>query len=123
MTHKKRTRKRAALKRCQQQYDALKSDIAELRYVMQGSVVTRTKRCGQPSCHCHLSPEYEHGPYHQWTRKIEGKTVTRSLSAEEARVFRSCIQNGRRLRKLVARMFKTSERAARLLAQESERTK
>lgn len=113
-----RNRREKALQRCQEQYEAVKSQLKDIRYVMQGSVVRRTKRCGQPGCQCHLGPEYEHGPYYQWTRKVQAKTVTKVLTPAEARLYKECIRNGRRLRKLVVRMYQISARVARYLADE-----
>lgn len=113
-----RSRRLAALNRCQDKYETLKSQIDELSYVMQGSVVLRTKQCGQPDCRCHLGPEHEHGPYYQWTRKVNAKTVTKLLSPAEARVYQDFIRNGRRLKKLLARMYEISARAARYLAED-----
>jgi hypothetical protein len=114
----KHTRKDKALSRCQERYEALKSQVGELGYVMQGSVVRRTKRCGHPGCQCHLGPEYEHGPYYQWTRKIQAKTVTKILNPTEARLYQEFIRNGRRLRKLVSRMYEISAQASGYLADE-----
>ena len=36
-----------------------------------------------PNCRCHADPPRLHGPYPEWTRKIGGKTVTRSLTDAE----------------------------------------
>lgn len=113
-----RTRLAEHLKRCQEDLKATHAQIVELGYVMQGSVVKRTKRCGQPGCRCQRGPDYEHGPYYQWTRKIRAKTVTDVLTPTEARLYRQWIANGRRLRSLVARLYKISERAARYRAKE-----
>ncbi len=111
-----RSRREKALQRCHNQYDVLKSQLKDIGYVMQGSVVRRTKRCGHPSCRCQLGSEYEHGPYYQWTRKVQAKTVTKVLTPAEARIYQECIQNERRLRKLMKRMYQISARAARYLA-------
>jgi hypothetical protein len=115
------TRKDKALSQCQERYEALKSQVGKLGYVMQGSVVRRTKRCGHPGCQCHLGAEYEHGPYYQWTRKIQAKTVTRILNPTEARLYQDFIRNGRRLRKLVSRMYDISGQAAGYLADDKTR--
>ncbi|MGH3180610.1 MAG: DUF6788 family protein [Streptosporangiaceae bacterium] len=40
--------------------------------------------CGTPGCSCHIDPGKRHGPYWQYTRKINGKTVTRRLTSAEA---------------------------------------
>ena len=92
------------------QYENLKAQIQELGFVMQGSVVKRTTKCNTPTCQCQRGKEYEHGPYYQWTTKVKGKTVTRRLSPEEAKGRRQYIANGRQLKKLLARMYKLSEK-------------
>lgn len=112
------TRQARALQRLREDYERTLAQIAEIGFVMQGSVVRRTKRCGRPGCSCHRGPEYEHGPYYQWTRKIRAKTVTTVLTLAEARLYRQWIANGRRLRRLVTRLYKISERAAEHLAKE-----
>jgi len=33
------------------------------------------------ACRCHADPPQLHGPYHQWTRKKNGKTATGPLSS------------------------------------------
>ena len=33
--------------------------------------------CGTPSCRGRADPPQMHGPYWQWTAKIDGKTLTR----------------------------------------------
>jgi len=117
----KHTQKAKALKRCQERYERLKSQVENLGYVMQGSVVRRTKRCGHPGCQCHRGPEYEHGPYYQWTRKIKAKTSTSILNPKEARLYQEFIRNGRRLKKLVSSMYEISLQAAGYLTQENEK--
>ena len=38
-----------------------------------------------------------HGPYYQWTRKVNGKTVNISLDPESAKTVKEWIQNNRGL--------------------------
>ena len=57
--------------------------LAGLPFALPGTVADRLTRCGYPGCHCHASPPQRHGPYHQWTRKKNGKTATRILSDEQ----------------------------------------
>ena len=45
-----------------------------------------------------------HGPYHQWTRKISGKTVTRILSDDQLDDYQPWFDNHRRLRELIAEL-------------------
>jgi hypothetical protein len=49
-----------------------------------------------------------HGPYYQWIRKINGKTVNINLDYESAKRVKEWIQNNRKLRKLCHRLEKTS---------------
>lgn len=80
---------------------AILTAIAELGPAMPGSLVVRHNRCARPDCRCHADPPQLHGPYPAWTRKIDGKTVTRSLSPEQAERYRPWFDNARRLRELI----------------------
>lgn len=110
------------LQRYWEQYENVKAEIESLGFVMQGSVVKRTTRCGQPNCRCNLGPPYEHGPYYQWTRKVKAKTVTRILTPTEARIYQECIRNERRLRKLLSKMYRISSKAVESLADEKQKS-
>ncbi|MFQ5500536.1 MAG: DUF6788 family protein [Candidatus Zixiibacteriota bacterium] len=106
-----------------EQYENVKSEIEPLGFVMQGSVIKRTKQCGQPNCRCHRGQQYEHGPYYQWTRKVKAKTVTKVLTPPEARLYKKCIRNERRLRKILAKMYRISSRAVQCLSDERQQPK
>ena len=77
------------------------AEIAELGFCLPGSLVARSSRCGNPNCRCHNDPERLHGPYPSWTRKVDGKTVTRNLSATQAERYQPWFDNAKRLRQLV----------------------
>jgi hypothetical protein len=57
-------------------------------------------RCGYPRCRCPADPPLLHGPCHQWTRKINGKTVTRILTDDQMADYKPWFDNQRRLREL-----------------------
>ena len=82
--------------------------IASLGYCLPGSVVDRTSRCGNPNCRCHTDPDYRHGPYRSWTRKVAGKTVTRNLSDDQLQRYQGWFDNDRRLKTLVAELEQLS---------------
>jgi hypothetical protein len=91
--------------------------LAELAGVLPGSVVVRHMRCGKAACACKATPPALHGPYIQWTRRAEGKTITRFLSAEQFERYKPWFDNARRLRQIVAKLeaaslqaFETAER-------------
>jgi hypothetical protein len=76
-------------------------EIDALGPVLPGSLVQRTSRCGNSGCRCHADPPRLHGPYWTWTRSVEGKTVTRSLTDEQAERYQPWFDNARRLRQLI----------------------
>lgn len=83
---------------------ALAAEIAALGLPVPGSLVERHTRCGNPNCRCHAEPPELHGPYLTWTRKVAGKTVTRTLSPEQAEQLRPMLDNSRRLRQIVTEL-------------------
>jgi hypothetical protein len=82
--------------------------IAEIGFALPGTLTERPMRCGHPSCRCHADPPALHGPYHQWTRKIAGKTVTRFLSDDQLADYGGWFDNQRRLRALLAELEELS---------------
>jgi len=52
-------------------------------------------------CHCHADPPALHGPYVQWSRKVAGKTTSRTLIPEQVAEYQERFDNERRLRALV----------------------
>jgi len=87
---------------------ATRSGLAEalgrIDGLLPGSVVVRLMRCGKPRCACKADPPALHGPYTQWTRTVEGKTVTRFLSEDELARYQAWFDNARRLKELVAKL-------------------
>lgn len=78
--------------------------LAEIDRLLPGTVTIREGRCGKPACRCHAEPARLHGPYISWTRKVDGKTVTRLLSEQQWADYRGWFDNARRLKKLVAEL-------------------
>ena len=87
-------------------------EIATLGYCLPGSVVDRRSRCGNPSCRCHKDPAQLHGPYRSWTRKVDGKTVTRNLSDDQIERYQGWLDNDRRLHALVTELERLSLKVA-----------
>ncbi len=80
------------------------AEIVALGPPLPGSLVERRTRCGTEGCRCRADPPHLHGPYLTWTRKVDNRTVTRTLNAEQAQRCREGIDNSRRLRRLVAEL-------------------
>lgn len=91
-------------------YEELKRQVTKLPPVRRGSVVRRFMPCGKPGCRCQARPPQLHGPYYQWTRKVQGRTVTTRIDRNQAKLLREWIQNGRRLDRLVRQIEQVSLR-------------
>jgi len=87
---------------------AIAAAIAEIGFALPGTLTDRPMRCGHPSCRCHADPPALHGPYHQWTRKVAGTTVTRFLSDDQLADYRDWFDNQRRLRQLLHQLEELS---------------
>ena len=103
----------------QRRIQALELRVADLRHrleeigiVLRGSVVERWMPCGRKGCACQAVPPKLHGPYHQWTRKVDGKTKTVRLTKEEAAAYRQWIENGRHLDAIIQEWEQTGIAAA-----------
>jgi hypothetical protein len=78
--------------------------LADIDRLLPGTVTVRTGPCGKPTCRCHADPPQLHGPYIAWTRKIDGKTITRLLTPEQWTDYQDWFANSRRLKALVAEL-------------------
>lgn len=78
--------------------------LAEIGWALPGSLTVRAYRCGKTKCRCRAEPPQLHGPYAFWTRKIDGKTVSRILSDEELADYEPLFDNARKLRDLVSQL-------------------
>jgi uncharacterized protein DUF6788 len=103
----------------QRSYRQLAERVAEIGYIAAGSITCRHTRCGTAGCRCHADPPQPHGPYWQWTTKIDGKTVTRRLSPTEADLYQQWINNDRELRALIDQMRRVAAKATELIMKEA----
>lgn len=113
----------AELARLRRAYRALQDQIRDLGFVIPGSVIERHTVCGTQGCRCHDDPASRHGPYFQYTRKVNGKTLTRRLNADQADRYREWIANRRRLDELTDQMDQLSRQAAELLLAQPSQAK
>ena len=82
--------------------------LADVSFALPGTLADRMTRCGRANCRCHADPPRLHGPYHQWTRKKNGRTATRILSDDQLADYGPWFDNHRRLRELVAELEELS---------------
>ncbi|MGH2868559.1 MAG: DUF6788 family protein [Solirubrobacteraceae bacterium] len=83
---------------------ALAEELASIDGLLPGSVTLRNMRCGKQGCACKADPPTLHGPYIQWTRTLNGKTVTRYLSGDQLARYQGWFDNARRLKEIVAKL-------------------
>lgn len=69
-------------------------------------------KCGQRACACQHDPKAAHGPYFLLTQKIDGKTRSRYVSAEQAPLVRRQIESGQQFRERVEAYWEACERWA-----------
>ena len=110
------------LRTYQARLQQLASLLPPAGFISSGSVVHRFVPCGKPGCRCQADPPQLHGPYWQWTRVLAGKTTTRRLNPEQARLYQEWIANRRRITRTLAEMDKVSQQAATILLREAAAT-
>lgn len=76
-----------------------KDRIVKFDYILAGTIIKKYGPCGKESCRCAHDKENWHGPYYIWTRKENGKTITKSLSATQAQFCRKAISNMGKVKK------------------------
>ena len=89
------------LQQLQQRYNSLQSKLAGQPWILQGTVIEK-----QP-------PPDSTGARatYMWTRKVQGKTVTVSLSRQQFQAFRRAIKANRRVEETLKAMRKLSQAA------------
>jgi hypothetical protein len=71
---------------------------------LPGTLTVRAYACGKRRCRCRADPPQLHGPYAEWTRKINGRTVTRRLTAGQLAAWQPLFDNARKLRDLLGEL-------------------
>ena len=105
----------------QQRYQELADQLPDVGYIAAGSITRRHTRCATPNCRCRAEPPQLHGPYWQWTAKVNGKTVTRRLSDPEAQLYQRWIANDRQLRAIITQMRQVAAKANELIINEAKK--
>lgn len=91
----------AAQQRAQQR---IARRLAAAGFALPGTITQRMMRCGKRGCRCKDDPPQLHGPYIQWTRTVDGKTVTKLLSQDQLTRYQPWFDNARQLRELLAQL-------------------
>lgn len=96
-----------------------RQQLHRLGYFLKGTVSKRMMKCGQPTCPCHRDASQRHGPYFEWTYKVNGKTVNVKLTPLAAPIYLAATQQHRQLKALLARMERQSRTALARLAKQA----
>lgn len=72
--------------------------------MLPGTLLQRYLACTHAGCRCHGDPPQLRGPYWYWTRKVNAKTVSKMLSADQVAEYQEWFDNRKRLRELVAEL-------------------
>src|SRR5258706_10460303 len=96
-------------KALERQYEQLRAQLAQVGYLSKGSVVERAP--GQP------------GSRYQWTTKVQARTVSLTLSAEQHQWLKAAIANQRKVEQLLKQMHRLSRKIMRLKFPQEARRK
>lgn len=82
----------------------VKSRIDSKEYLLNGSLCKQFKQCGKQNCRCNSKDQSDwHGPYLIWTRKVNGKTVTKTLNKNQAAAVKKAIREMKEINQLIER--------------------
>ena len=98
---------------------ATKDQIVELDHILTGTILKKYGPCGKDGCRCAHDKKNWHGPYYIWTRKENGKTITKSLSQSQMRACKKAISSMQKLKTLVERWKRESSEAIEELSRPS----
>ncbi|MCX7013821.1 MAG: hypothetical protein NTW86_14930 [Candidatus Sumerlaeota bacterium] len=84
-----------------QRFARLKAALGEADLMVQGSILRRIIRRDDPQT---PGTTKDYGPYYQWTRKRQGRTVLQNLTAGQAQAYGRAIRENQRLEKILAQM-------------------
>lgn len=95
----------------------IRQAIDAMTLVGSGTLSTRTKVCGKATCRCATDPEARHGPYYEWTRRVEGRYRHSVVSPRQAELLERAIANYKEIQRLL-RLWE-AETAAAILDNEN----
>jgi hypothetical protein len=86
----------------------VKQQITDLDYILTGTIIKKYGPCGKAGCRCAYGKKNWHGPYYIWTRKENGKTITKSLTSAQAQFCKKAIGNMQKLKTQIERWKRES---------------
>jgi hypothetical protein len=112
------------LAKLQRRHECLKRSLLDLGPTIQGSILRRVIQRPDPD---HPQRTKDYGPYYQWTRKIDGRTVIQNLTPSQAKAYQRAIRENRKLENTLDEMraisLKLLELTTKGVQKRSPRTK
>jgi hypothetical protein len=110
------------LARLKARYHLKARELADVGFMMKGSIVERFLTCGSPGCHCHTDASQRHGPYWQLNDRRNGKAFTRFLAPGQLARFTEWSENSKRFEEIVSEMLDISRQTDEILAEQERGT-
>ena len=82
--------------------------IASIGDLRAGSLKSRYRKCGKPTCHCAAEGDPGHGPQWSVSRLVKGRMRSRAVPPAEVERTRQEIEECRHLRALTAELIEVS---------------
>ena len=84
----------------------IKDALLRLGPILPGSISTQWNVCGKPGCRC-KDPKKprKHGPYHQLSFTVDGKSSSLFVKKPQLRELRSCIKRYQEFRTLNTKLL------------------
>ena len=105
MTQSTRLWDRKSQPNLKKRYAQLVDQLSRMGPVLPGTITAR-RIIGQASKKQIDRKKY--GPYYQWTRKVNGKTITMNLSEAQVDLFQKAVDNNRKFEQILSEMKQIS---------------
>ena len=86
--------------------------IVGAKPMRRGSLSERYVKCSKPDCPCGENEDARHGPYYSVSRVVDGRTQSRWLNTEQAKIVRRQVEQGQEFRKTIEAYWQACERWA-----------
>ena len=95
------------------QFETIKKSMLEIDPFRKGTILELYNICGKLNCRCKKDKKYRHGPYHSWSSKKKGKTVTINVPKNLLATSAQFIANAKTLDLKIAQLADLSDKIIR----------
>lgn len=101
----------------EKQIEKIKGKIVALGPLRPGSLSEQYNVCGRPDCRCKDNPPKKHGPYHQLSFTLSGKSSSSFVKKEHLPAVKRQVANHQKLKQLVKQWVELGARLSALQIQ------